>query len=89
VPLTSYRFLQTPPHDDALAIRIVFPLAGATLASFSKPGLPASLGKQKTGGPLQAARHGWRFAPLYFFFINSMVTFFIFCSSTGLSAAPV
>ncbi|MDY7027379.1 MAG: hypothetical protein SVR04_03675, partial [Spirochaetota bacterium] len=33
--------------NSALAIRIVFPLIGATPASFSRPGLPASLGKQK------------------------------------------
>ena len=42
----------------ALAIRILFPLVGAMPASFSRPGLPASRGKQK--GRLfrkRAARH--------------------------------
>ncbi|RMH41846.1 MAG: hypothetical protein D6694_08520, partial [Gammaproteobacteria bacterium] len=33
--------------SNALAIRIVFPSVGATQASFSLPGLPASLGKRK------------------------------------------
>ena len=32
---------------NALAIRIIFPLIGVMPASFSRPGLPASLGKQK------------------------------------------
>jgi hypothetical protein len=35
--------------SDALAIRIVFPLIGATPASFSRPGLPATLGKHRVG----------------------------------------
>jgi hypothetical protein len=35
--------------SNALAIQIVFPLVGATPASFSRPGLPASLGKQQKG----------------------------------------
>jgi hypothetical protein len=34
--------------NSALAIRILFPLIRATPASFSRPGLPASLGKPKT-----------------------------------------
>ncbi|MCF7949408.1 MAG: hypothetical protein K9M94_12540, partial [Spirochaetia bacterium] len=33
--------------NNALAIRIAFPLIGATPVSFNRPGLPASLGKQK------------------------------------------
>jgi hypothetical protein len=49
--LCAAHFLSLPSDptvaSDALAIRIVFPLVGATLASFSKPDLPASLGKQK------------------------------------------
>ncbi len=36
--------------SDALAIRILFPLVGAMPASFGRPGLPASLGKQKAPG---------------------------------------
>ena len=48
--LCATHFLSLPSDpavaSNALAIRIVFPLAGATPASFSKPGLPASLGKQ-------------------------------------------
>jgi len=48
VSYTSYRFLQTSPlASDALAIQIVFPVIGATLASFSEAGLPALPGKQK------------------------------------------
>ena len=35
--------------SNALAIQIVFPLVGVTPASFSRPGLPASLGKQQRG----------------------------------------
>ncbi|MDY0270674.1 MAG: hypothetical protein RBR25_16500, partial [Trichloromonas sp.] len=34
--------------SNALAIRIVFPLAGVTPVSCNRPGLPATLGKQKT-----------------------------------------
>jgi len=49
VQLTSYGFLQTLPlPENALAIRIVFPLVGATTVSFNRPGLPATRGKQKT-----------------------------------------
>ena len=33
--------------SNALAIRIVFPLVGATPVSFNRPGLPATLGKQQ------------------------------------------
>jgi hypothetical protein len=35
--------------SNALAIRIVFPLVGATPVSCNRPGLPATLGKQKRG----------------------------------------
>ena len=45
---------------DALAIRIVFPLIGATPASFSRPGLFAPLGKQKKAAEGLAA---WREVP--------------------------
>ena len=48
VHLTSYGFLQTLSlANNALAIRIVFPLVRVTQTSFSLTGLPASLGKQK------------------------------------------
>ncbi|MDX9786619.1 MAG: chitobiase/beta-hexosaminidase C-terminal domain-containing protein [Desulfobacterales bacterium] len=48
---TSFLSLRSDPAvaGNALAIRIAFPLAGAASASFSGPGLPDSLGKQKTG----------------------------------------
>lgn len=46
--------LQTPSlANGALANRIVFPLVGVTSSSFRRPGLGASPGKQKTGGPDQ------------------------------------
>ena len=49
--LCTVHFLLLPSDPsvagDALAIRIIFPLVGAMPASFSRPGLPASLGKQK------------------------------------------
>ena len=49
--LCAVHFLSLPSDPnlavDALAIRIVFPLIGATPASFSGPGLFAPLGKQK------------------------------------------
>jgi hypothetical protein len=35
--------------SNALAIQIVFPLVRVTPASFSRPGLPTTLGKQKAG----------------------------------------
>ena len=45
---TSYHFLRTLPlASNALVIRIIFPLVRVIPASFSRPGLPASLGKQK------------------------------------------
>jgi hypothetical protein len=48
VHLTSYGFLQTSPlANDALAIRIVFPLVRVTPLSFKWTGLPALLGKQQ------------------------------------------
>ena len=48
VHLTSYGFLQTPSlANDALAIRIVFPLVRVTPLSFKWTGLPALLGKPK------------------------------------------
>jgi hypothetical protein len=34
--------------NDALAIRIIFPLIGVMSLSFKRSGLPALLGKQKT-----------------------------------------
>ncbi|PSW10205.1 hypothetical protein C9I98_25190, partial [Photobacterium sanctipauli] len=41
-------FLQTLPlANNALAIRIIFPLVGAIQVSFNLTGLPALLGKQK------------------------------------------
>ena len=49
--LCAAHFLSLPSDpavaSNALAIRIVFPLVGATPASFSRPGLPATLGKQQ------------------------------------------
>ncbi|WP_217492731.1 hypothetical protein, partial [Salinivibrio sp. SS2] len=46
----SSRFLQTLPlASNALASRIIFPSVGAIQVSFNLTGLPASLGKQKTG----------------------------------------
>jgi len=39
--------------SDALAIRIVFPLIGVTPTSFSRPGLPATLGKRKKAEPVK------------------------------------
>ena len=49
--LCAAHFLSLPSDpavaSNALAIRIVFPLIGVTPASFSRPGLPAPLGKQK------------------------------------------
>jgi hypothetical protein len=49
--LCAVHFLSLPSDpavaSNALAIRIVFPLIGATPASFSRPGLPAPLGKPK------------------------------------------
>lgn len=51
--LCAAHFLSLPSDpavaDNALAIRIVFPLVGATPVSFNRPGLPATLGKQKRG----------------------------------------
>lgn len=50
--LCTVHFLLLPSDPsvagDALAIRIIFPLVGAMPASSGRPGLPASLGKQKT-----------------------------------------
>ncbi len=49
--LCAAHFLSLPSDpavaSSALAIRIVFPLVGATPVSFNRPGLPATLGKQK------------------------------------------
>jgi hypothetical protein len=49
--LCAVHFLSLPSDpavaSNALAIRIVFPLVGVTPVSFNRPGLPASLGKQK------------------------------------------
>ena len=48
--LCAAHFLSLPSDPavtgNALAIRIVFPLVGATPVSFNRPGLPATLGKQ-------------------------------------------
>jgi len=50
VLLTSYGFLQTLSlANNALAIRIIFPLVRVIQTSFSLSGLPALLGKQKLG----------------------------------------
>ncbi|AUC90323.1 hypothetical protein CW735_12890 [Alteromonas sp. MB-3u-76] len=50
VPLTSYGFLQTLSlANSALAIRIIFPSVRVIQVSFNLTGLPASLGKQKSG----------------------------------------
>ncbi|MGR2906775.1 hypothetical protein ABMX64_21935, partial [Vibrio vulnificus] len=56
-------FLQTLPlASNALAIRIIFPSVRAIRASFNPTGLPASLGKQKTGASISS---GFRyFSPL-------------------------
>ena len=47
--LCAAHFLSLPSDpavaSNALAIRIVFPLVGATPVSFNRPGLPATLGK--------------------------------------------
>ncbi|MHC4363166.1 MAG: hypothetical protein ACYSTZ_10085 [Planctomycetota bacterium] len=49
--LCATHFLSLPSDpavaSDALAIRIVFPLVGVTPTSFSRPDVPASLGKLK------------------------------------------
>jgi hypothetical protein len=49
--LCAAHFLSLPSDpavtSNALAIRIVFPLVGATPVSFNRPGLPATLGKPK------------------------------------------
>lgn len=45
-PIASFRPQRC---RDALAIRIVFPLIGVTPTSFSRPGLPATLGKHNKG----------------------------------------
>jgi len=49
--LCAAHFLSLPSDltvaSDALAIRIVFPLVGATPVSFNRPGLPVMPGKQK------------------------------------------
>jgi hypothetical protein len=54
--LCAVHFLSLPSDpavtSNALAIRIVFPLVGATPVSFNRPGLPATLGKQKRGWQL-------------------------------------
>ncbi|PSW08819.1 hypothetical protein C9I98_26245, partial [Photobacterium sanctipauli] len=48
-------FLQTLPlANNALAIRIIFPLVGAIQVSFNLTGLPALLGKQKRPDSCQA-----------------------------------
>ena len=51
--LCAVHFLSLPSDpavaSNALAIRIVFPLVGVTPVSFNRPGLPATLGKQKKG----------------------------------------
>jgi hypothetical protein len=51
--LCAAHFLSLPSDptvaSDALAIRIVFPLVGATPVSFNRPGLPVMPGKQKGG----------------------------------------
>jgi len=51
--LCAVHFLSLPSDpavtSNALAIRIDFPLVGATPVSFNRPGLPATLGKPKTG----------------------------------------
>jgi len=50
--LCAVHFLSLPSDpavtSNALAIRIVFPLAGVTPVSCNRTGLPATLGKQKT-----------------------------------------
>ncbi len=49
--LCAVHFLSLPSDpavtSNALAIRIDFPLVGATSVSFNRPGLPATLGKPK------------------------------------------
>jgi len=49
--LCAVHFLSLPSDpavtSNALAIRIDFPLVGATPVSFNRPGLPATLGKPK------------------------------------------
>jgi hypothetical protein len=65
VPLTSYRFLQTPPlASDALAIRIIFPSIRVIQVSCNLTGLPASLGKQK------AREAGWIIISSFFGALN-------------------
>jgi len=53
--LCATYFLSLPSDptvtSNALAIRIVFPLVGATPVSCNRPGLPATLGKQKSPAP--------------------------------------
>jgi hypothetical protein len=55
----KFTFLSLPSDpavtDNALAIRIVFPLVGAMPVSSNRPGLHASQGKQKK--PHQKMRH--------------------------------
>ena len=51
LPLCAAHFLSLPSDptvtSDALAIRIVFPLVGATPVSFNRPGSPAMPGKRR------------------------------------------
>jgi len=60
--LCAVHFLSLPSDpavtSNALAIRIDFPLVGATSVSFNRPGLPATLGKPKRGWPVQANPSG-------------------------------
>jgi hypothetical protein len=58
--LCAVHFLSLPSDpavtSNALAIRIDFPLVGATSVSFNRPGLPATLGKPKKGPDDQIIR---------------------------------
>jgi hypothetical protein len=59
--LCAVHFLSLPSDpavtSNALAIRIVFPLIGATPVSPNRPGLPATLGKLINGHPFPGGHH--------------------------------
>jgi hypothetical protein len=67
----AYYFLSLPSEPTvagyALAIRIVFPLVGVTPVSFSKPVMPAMLGKPQKGPDFSGPFALYRFFLDYIF----------------------
>jgi hypothetical protein len=75
VHLSSYGFLQTLSlANNALAIRIIFPLVRVTPLSFKWTGLPASLGKHKKSQYQDTGFLNNKHRVPYFLFINYFVT---------------